>query len=50
MKIERKIDMIKEVLLWIYLAIIAIGIFYSAYTGQKPQKPSEIIYEQSHKH
>ncbi len=49
MKIERKIDMVKEVLLWIYLAIIAFGILYSAYTGQIPEKPAEIIYEQAHK-
>lgn len=47
MKTERKIDMVKNILLWLYLAIIAFGIFYSAYTDQSPRKPAEIIYERA---
>lgn len=47
MKTERKIDMVKNILLWLYLAIISFGIFYSAYTDQIPRKPAEIIYERA---
>jgi len=48
MNIERKIDMAKEILMWIYVAAVAVGICYASCTGQTAKSPGQIIFEKTH--
>ena len=48
MRIEKRVDRVKEVLLWIYIMAVLIGIVYAACMGQETKTPGEIIYEKTH--
>lgn len=45
MRIEKLINKVKELLLWIYIVAVLIGIIYAACMGQEIKTPGEIIYE-----
>lgn len=45
MQIDKKIDKVKEILLWVYIAAITIGIIYAVDAGEKTKSPAQIIYE-----
>ncbi len=48
MDIAQKIDRAKEILMWIYVAAVAAGICYAAYTGQTTKSPWQIIFQKTH--
>lgn len=43
MQTEKKIDLIKEMLLWIYIALIVAGFLYSSYKEEPTATFSETI-------
>lgn len=48
MRIDKIINKVKEILLWIYIMIVLTGIVYAACMGQETKTPGDIIYEQTH--
>lgn len=48
MRIEKVINKIKGILLWIYILAVLAGIVYAACMGQETKTPGEIIYENTH--
>lgn len=48
MRIEKVINKVKGILLWIYIMAILTGIVYAACMGQETKTPGEIIYENTH--
>jgi hypothetical protein len=48
MRIDKIINKVKEILLWIYIMVVLTGIVYSACMGQETKTPGEIIYEKTH--
>lgn len=48
MHIQKMINRVKEILLWIYIAVIFAGIVCAAVSGLKTKTPGEIIYEKTH--
>lgn len=48
MKIEKVINKVKGILLWIYIMAVLSGIVYAACVGQETKTPGEIIYERTH--
>lgn len=48
MRIEKMVDRVKEILLWVYIMAVLIGIVYAACIGQETKTPGEIIYEKTH--
>lgn len=47
MRIEKKINRVKEFLLWIYIVAVLLGIVYAVSMGQKTKTPGEIMYERT---
>lgn len=45
---EKKINRVRELLRWIYIAVVVAGIVYAVCMGQKIKTPGEIIYEKTH--
>ena len=48
MRIDKIINKVKEILLWIYIMVVLTGVVYSACMGQETKTPGEIIYEKTH--
>lgn len=48
MRIEKMVDRVKGILLWIYIMAVLSGIIYAACMGQETKTPGEIIYEKTH--
>lgn len=48
MKIEKVINKVKGILLWVYIVAVLCGIVYAACMGQETRTPGEIIYEKTH--
>lgn len=49
MRIEKIINRVKGILLWIYIVAILSGTVYAVCIGQKAKTPGEIMYEKTHK-
>lgn len=45
----KKINIVKEFLLWIYMAAVTAGIVYAACMEYSGQSPADIIYEKTHR-
>lgn len=48
MRIDKTIDKVEEILLWIYIMALLSGIVYAACMGQETKTPGEMIYEKTH--
>ena len=47
MQTSKKIDRVKEILLWIYLAAVVAGTVYGVSRGERAETPGDILYEHS---
>lgn len=48
MRIEKVINKVKGILLWVYIVAVLSGIVYAACMGQETKTPGEIIYGKTH--
>lgn len=48
MRIEKMVDRVKGILLWVYIVAVLCGIVYAACMGQETKTLGEIIYGKTH--
>lgn len=48
MRIDKSINKIKEISLWIYIAALLTGIIYAVFMEQETITPGRILYEKTH--